>query len=73
MPRRPHSLLGAARAYVALGRPMMAAPSYETLAEMWAGREDLEGMLEARSFWRMHLTDREHMMLGPMASGRLGM
>ncbi|HUF77203.1 MAG TPA: hypothetical protein VMM35_13035, partial [Longimicrobiales bacterium] len=71
---RPRSLLGLGRAYVALGRPMMAGPSYESLAEMWAGRESLEGMQEARRFWRMHLTDREHAhMMGPMASGRLGM
>ncbi|HUF76664.1 MAG TPA: hypothetical protein VMM35_10315, partial [Longimicrobiales bacterium] len=41
MPNRPRSLLGLGRAYVALGRPMMAGPSYESLAEMWAGRESL--------------------------------
>jgi tetratricopeptide (TPR) repeat protein len=73
MPNRPRSLLGLGRAYVALGHPVMAGPAYETLAEMWAGRESLEGMREARMFWRTHLTDREHAMMGPMASGRLGM
>jgi tetratricopeptide (TPR) repeat protein len=73
MPNRPRSLLGVGRAYVALGTPMMAGEAYERLAEMWAGREELPGMLEAREFWRMHLTGRAHSMMGPMASGRLGM
>ncbi len=73
MPNRPRSLLGHGRAYVALGQPMMAGPSYETIAEMWAGRESLEGMQEARMYWRMHLTDRDHMMMGTMDYGRLGM
>lgn len=73
MPNRPRSLLGIGRAYVALGTPMMAGAAYETVAEMWAGREDLPGMIEAREFWRMHLTGRAHGMMGPMASGRLGM
>jgi tetratricopeptide (TPR) repeat protein len=73
MPNRPRSLLGHGRAYVALGQPMMAGPSYETIAEMWAGRESLQGMQEARMFWRIHLTDREHMMMGTMDYGRLGM
>ena len=73
MPNRPRSLLGIGRAYVALGTPMMAGDAYEQVAEMWAGREELPGMLEAREFWRMHLTGRAHTMLGPMASGRLGM
>ena len=52
---------------------MMAGPSYETVAEMWAGRESLEGMLEARGFWRMHLTGRFHGNMGPMDYARLGM
>ncbi len=73
MPNRARSLLGLGRAYVALGAPMMAGFAYETIAEMWAGREDLPGMQEARDFWRMHLTGRGHGMMGPMASGRLGM
>jgi len=73
MPNRPRSLLGLGRAYVALGQPMMAGPSYEAIAEMWAGRESLEGMQEARMFWRMHLTDREHAMMNLMDYARLGM
>jgi tetratricopeptide (TPR) repeat protein len=73
MPNRPRSLLGIGRAYVALGTPMMAGDAYERVAELWAGREDIPGMLEAREFWRMHLTGRDHSMMGPMASGRLGM
>jgi len=73
MPNRPRSLLGIGRAYVALGTPMMAGEAYERVAELWAGREEIPGMLEAREFWRMHLTGRSHTMMGPMASGRLGM
>jgi tetratricopeptide (TPR) repeat protein len=73
MPNRARSLLGLGRAYVAAGMPMMAGHAYETIAEMWAGREELPGMKEARDFWRMHLTGREHGMMGPMSSGRLGM
>ncbi len=73
MPNRPRSLLGLGRAYVALGQPMMAGPSYESIAEMWAGRESLQGMQEARMFWRMHLTDRDHSMMGIMDYGRIGM
>lgn len=74
MPNRPRSLLGYGRAHVALGTPMMAGDAYERIAEMWAGREDIPGMQEAREFWRMHLSGREHgAMGGPMSSGRLGM
>jgi tetratricopeptide (TPR) repeat protein len=73
MPNRPRSLLGLGRAYVAMGTPMLAGDAYETIAELWAGREDLPGMLEAREFWRMHLTGRAHSMMDPMAAGRLGM
>lgn len=73
MPNRPRSLLGIGRAYVALGTPMMAGEAYERIAELWAGREEIPGMIEAREFWRMHLTGRAHAMMGPMASGRLGM
>jgi hypothetical protein len=73
MPNRPRSLLGLGRAYVALGTPLMAGHAYETIAELWAGQEELPGMQEAREFWRMHLTGRDHSMMGPMAAGRLGM
>jgi hypothetical protein len=73
MPNRPRSLLGLGRAYVAMGTPMMAGDAYETIAEMWAGREDLPGMQEARQFWRMHLTGHGHSMMDPMGYGRLGM
>jgi tetratricopeptide (TPR) repeat protein len=73
MPNRPRSLLGLGRAYVAMGNPMAAGPAYEAIAELWAGRESLPGMREARMFWRMHLTDREHGMMGTMDYGRLGM
>jgi hypothetical protein len=55
MPNRPRSLLGLARAAVALGDLARAADPYEMLAEMWAGREERPEMLEARSFWREHL------------------
>jgi predicted Zn-dependent protease len=72
MPNRPRSLLGLGRAYVAMGTPLMAGDAYERIAEMWAGREELPGMLEAREFWRMHLTGRHHMG-GMMDYGRLGM
>jgi len=73
MPNRARSLLGLGRAYVAQGAPLLAGYAYETIAEMWAGREDIPGMLEAREFWRMHLTGRAHSMMDPMAAGRLGM
>jgi hypothetical protein len=73
MPNRARSLLGLGRAYVAQGTPLLAGYAYETIAELWAGREDIPGMLEAREFWRMHLTGRAHSMMDPMAAGRLGM
>jgi hypothetical protein len=58
MPNRPRSLLGLARAAVALGDVARAADPYEALAEMWAGREERPEMLEARRFWREHLGTR---------------
>ena len=73
MPERPRSLLGLGRALAATGNTVMAGPSYEKLAEMWAGHEEIPGMLEARGFWRMHLTGRHHGDLGPMDYARLGM
>jgi hypothetical protein len=38
---------------------MRAAKPYETLAELWAGREERPEMLEARRFWREHLADNQ--------------
>jgi tetratricopeptide (TPR) repeat protein len=73
LPNRARSLLGIGRAYVARGTPMMAGDAYEQIAEMWAGREELPGMLEAREFWRMHLTGRAHGGMSLMDYGRLGM
>ncbi|MDH3208539.1 MAG: hypothetical protein OEO79_18210 [Gemmatimonadota bacterium] len=73
MPNRPRSLLGIGRTYVALGTPMMAGDAYEQIAELWAGREDIPGMIEARQFWRMHLTGRAHGGMSVMDYGRLGM
>jgi hypothetical protein len=55
MPNRPRSLLGLGRAALAAGDPARAAKPYETLAELWAGREARPEMLEARRFWREHL------------------
>ena len=73
MPERPRSLLGLGRAFAATGNTVMAGPSYEKLAEMWAGHEEIPGMLEARGFWRMYLTGRHHGDMGPMDYARLGM
>jgi hypothetical protein len=55
MPNRPRSLLGLGRAALASGDLTRAAGPYETLAELWAGRESRPEMLEARRFWREHL------------------
>ena len=75
MPNRPRSLLGLGRAAMAAGDHVRAADPYERLAEMWAGREELPEMLEARRFWRQHLTGRHdhggHM--GAMDYARRGM
>jgi tetratricopeptide (TPR) repeat protein len=57
MPNRPRSLLGLGRAALAAGDHARAAQPYETLAELWAGREDRPEMLEARRFWREHLAE----------------
>ena len=73
MPERPRSLLGLSRAYMATGNTMLAGPSYEKLAEMWAGRESIEGMQEARRYWRTYLGGRHHGDMGPMDFARLGM
>jgi tetratricopeptide (TPR) repeat protein len=57
MPNRPRSLLGLGRAALAAGDHARAAKPYETLAELWAGREERPEMLEARRFWREHLAE----------------
>ncbi|HET9948013.1 MAG TPA: hypothetical protein VFQ22_03700 [Longimicrobiales bacterium] len=73
MPNRPRSLLGLGRAHVATGNVLAAGDPYERLAEMWAGREDLSGMLEARDFWRTYLSPRGHEHGALMDYGRIGM
>ena len=50
MPMRPRSLLGLARARVALGQEAEAALSYGKVVEIWRGREGISGLTEARSF-----------------------
>lgn len=52
MPRRPRSLLGLARANVELDDHEGAVEAYRELTEVWAGRDDLEGLREARRFLR---------------------
>ncbi|MGE0157902.1 MAG: hypothetical protein AB7T31_00745 [Gemmatimonadales bacterium] len=67
MPNRPRSLLGLGRAALAMGDEARAARPYETLAELWAGREERPEMLEARRFWRRHVRDDQR-----LASGTVG-
>ena len=50
LPNRPRSLLGLARAYAKTGNRAQAALYYDQLADVWQGREALEGLKEARSF-----------------------
>jgi hypothetical protein len=59
MPNRPRSLLGLARAALATGDRARAAEAYETLAELWAGREGRPEMIEARRFWRAELAGED--------------
>lgn len=50
MPNRPRSLLGLARANVAVGNDAAAEEAYRALTRVWGGRESFEGMREARRF-----------------------
>ena len=52
MPNRPRSLLGLARAHVALGNEAKAAEAYRTLSEVWAGHDEFDGLREAQRFLR---------------------
>jgi tetratricopeptide (TPR) repeat protein len=52
MPNRPRSLLGLARANVAVGNEADAAEAYRKLAAVWAGRDSFEGYQEAQRFLR---------------------
>ena len=50
MPNRPRTLLGLARANVAIGNDAEAAEAYRALTRVWSGHESFEGMREARRF-----------------------
>ena len=50
MPMRPRSLLGLARAQVALGKKIEAAEAYGQVVRLWKGREGVSGLDEARRF-----------------------
>ena len=50
MPNRPRSLLGLARANVAIGNDLEAGEAYRALTRVWLGHESFEGMREARRF-----------------------
>ncbi len=56
MPNRPRSLLGLARAHVAIGNDTEAGEAYRALTRVWSGHESFEGMREARRF--LHETTR---------------
>ena len=50
MPNRPRSLLGLARANVAIGDDAEAREAYRALTRVWSGHGSFEGMREARRF-----------------------
>lgn len=49
-PNRPLSLLGLARAHARSGDEAAARVQYEKLAQVWAGRDELAGLVEAKEF-----------------------
>ncbi len=54
MANRPRSLLGLARAHAAMGNEMVAAENYGKVAALWADREGVPGLDEARTFVEDH-------------------
>ena len=50
MAGRPRSLLGLARANAAMGNTMVALENYSKVASLWAGRDGIAGLDEARGF-----------------------
>ena len=61
MPNRARSLLGIGRAYVALGQPHDGRLCLrDHRGDVGGTGGATQGMQEAREFWRMHLTGRDH-------------
>ena len=54
MANRPRSLLGLARANAAMGNEMVAAENYAKVTALWADREGVPGLDEARTFVEDH-------------------